>query len=211
MAKQVNVFWFRRDLRVVDNRGLDEALSSDLPVLGLFVFDKSILDRLEDKDDARVSFLHQSVTELDKTFRENGSSLLVEHSTPSQVFELLLNSGEFKINKVFTNRDYEPYAIERDVEIAKLLGESGVEFESFKDHVIFHENEVVKDDGAPYVVFTPYKRKWLAAAKEKPKELKAAPSEKKLKNAVDWEGGAVPSLGQMGFKPPSIELQPKKI
>ena len=102
MAKQVNVFWFRRDLRVVDNRGLDEALSSDLPVLGLFVFDKSILDRLEDKDDARVSFLHQSVTELDKTFRENGSSLLVEHSTPSQVFELLLNSGEFKINKVFT-------------------------------------------------------------------------------------------------------------
>ncbi|MEO0337200.1 MAG: deoxyribodipyrimidine photo-lyase, partial [Pseudomonadota bacterium] len=121
MSQEVNVFWFRRDLRVSDNRGLLEALNSGLPVLGVFVFDKTILDKLQDKDDARVSFLHQTILELEDLFKQNGSSLHIEHSTPQAVFQGLLSSSDFQVRKVFTNRDYEPYGVERDIEIAKLL------------------------------------------------------------------------------------------
>jgi deoxyribodipyrimidine photo-lyase len=211
MAQDVNVFWFRRDLRTHDNRGLFEALSSGLPVLGVFVFDKTILDRLEDKTDARVSFLHQTLEDLSAQFAEHGSSLLIEHSTPKALFSKLLKSSDFKVHKVFTNRDYEPYASERDASIAKFLGEAGVEFESFKDHVIFHENEVVKDDAGPYVVFTPYKRKWLARAKERAKELKPVASENNLGQLVQWQGGKAPSLEDMGFRPTEISIPGKSI
>ena len=211
MAQEVNVFWFRRDLRIADNRGLNAALGAGLPVLGAFLFDKSILGLLENKADARVSFLHHTIEELDGHFREHGSRLWVQHTTPDEFFKNLLGSKEFRVRKVFTNRDYEPYAVERDERVRSLLKSGGVEFESFKDHLIFHENEVVKEDGSPYVVFTPYKRKWLERAKLNPKELQPVPSENALGNLVPWSGFKIPSLASMGFAPTQITLPGKTL
>ena len=156
----INIFWFRRDLRLQDNAGLYHALKSDNPVLPIFIFDKKILDYLEDSDDARVTFLHDTLTELKAELEALGSTLLVFYGNPIDVFKKI--TAEYSIQKVFTNHDYEPYPLQRDKEIKYFLNTQNIGFQTFKDHVIFEYNEVTKDDGKPYTVFTPYSRKWKA-------------------------------------------------
>jgi deoxyribodipyrimidine photo-lyase len=158
--QKINFFWFRRDLRLEDNAGVYHALKSSNPVLSLFIFDKNILDDLEDKADARVSFIHQEISRLQEELKALGSSLLVRHGNPADVWKEL--TTEYKIGDVYTNHDFEPYARDRDASVQQILQELGINFHSFKDHVIFEKNEIVKDDGSPYTVFTPYSRKWLA-------------------------------------------------
>ncbi|MFS4416852.1 cryptochrome/photolyase family protein [Maribacter sp. 2307ULW6-5] len=158
MKEPISIFWFRRDLRLEDNVGLAAALKGKVPVLPLFIFDEHILDRLP-KDDARVSFLHQQLGKMRRTLQEKAdSSLAMHHGSPKHVFQELLK--EHDIASVYTNHDYEPYAKERDAEIGKLLSDHGIPFHTFKDQVIFEKDEVVKNDGDPYVVYTPYKNKW---------------------------------------------------
>ena len=154
----MNIFWFRRDLRIHDNAGLYHALKAGLPVLPIFIFDRNILDKLDDKRDRRVEFIHLALTQIQQQIANYGSSLEVFYGLPGQIFEGL--SKRFSIANVYTNSDYEPYAGERDAEIEALLLKKGIGFHSFKDQVIFEKNEVVKDDGRPYTVFTPYSRKW---------------------------------------------------
>jgi len=149
------VFWFRRDLRLNDNHGLYQALKSGLPVLPVFIFDKFILDSLE-KDDARVSFIYQTLSRINIQLNSLGSSLLVLYDKPIDVFEKICN--RYKVKNVFTNHDYEPYAIERDKNIAAFLQSKNISFSTFKDQVIFEKNEVLKSDGKPYTIFTPYSR-----------------------------------------------------
>lgn len=156
--EKINLFWFRRDLRVDDNRGLFEALNAGLPVVPLFIFDPAILTQFPDPNDARLTFIHQCLSELDQEFRQYYSSLQVYSSSPEVVFGRL--AAKYSIQSVFVNTDYEPSAISRDQKVEKLLQSKGIEFLSFKDQVIFHHNEVVKADGKPYTVFTPYSRKW---------------------------------------------------
>lgn len=192
----VNIFWFRRDLRLNDNAGLYHALKSNNPVLPIFIFDKIILDKLEDKADRRVEFIHTVLDDIHSSLNRIGSSLEVFYATPMEAFSKLLL--QYKIGKVFTNEDYEPYAKERDLSILLLLQANGASLHTFKDQVIFEKDEVVKDDGRPYTVFTPYSRKWKAVLKDY--HLNQYPTEKYFNNFYQQPLQFIPSLQSMGFK-----------
>ena len=157
---KINIFWFRRDLRLNDNAGLYHALKSGKPVLPIFIFDENILNDLDDRADARVTFLHDSLTELKAELENLGATLYVAYGKPLEVWADL--TAQWDIETVFTNRDYEPYALQRDAAVQQFLAAQNIGFQTFKDHVIFENKEVVKDDGLPYTVFTPYSRKWRA-------------------------------------------------
>ena len=164
MKEQVTIFWFRRDLRLDDNAGFLAALKSGKPVLPIFIFDKEILKKLP-KNDARVSFIFETLQQIRKELQEKySSSLAMYYGKPENVFKNLLH--DFNITSVFTNHDYEPYANERDATIQELLSEKNINFKTFKDQVIFERDEVVKKDGNPYVVYTPYMRTWKEQFKE---------------------------------------------
>lgn len=195
MAK-VNIFWFRRDMRLKDNAGLYHALKSGLPVLPVFIFDKSILDKLDEKADRRVEFIRAVLEEMQEKLEKMESSLEVYYGTPKEVFEKLLS--KHSLEKVFANHDYEPYAKERDEEIGRLLKASAVSFHTYKDQVILEKNEVLKDDGKPYTVFTPYSRKWKAVLTDF--HLKAYPTQKYFNNFYKQPPQQIPSLESMGFK-----------
>lgn len=155
---KISVFWFRRDLRLSDNVGLQKALQAGLPVLPIFIFDSNILEELP-RNDSRVTFIHKTLQSINEKLRKQGSSILCLHGKPEQVWQKLVL--EYEIVNVFTNKDYEPYAIERDLKVGSILKKYNINFQSFKDQVIFEENEILKADNSPYTVYTPYKRKWL--------------------------------------------------
>jgi deoxyribodipyrimidine photo-lyase len=192
---QVNIFWFRRDLRLFDNHGLYHALKSGKPVLPVFIFDKNILDALPDKNDRRVSFIYDSLLKLQAEIKKYNSSLYILYDTPLNAFKHL--AEEYRVHEVFTNHDYEPYAINRDVEIAAYLEKNGIKFSTFKDQVLYEKNEVLKPDGSPYTVFTPYSRTWKQKlAKE---NIPVYPSEKETKAFLASRPLRFPSLKEMGF------------
>ncbi len=154
------VFWFRRDLRLHDNKGLYEALSSGLPVLPLFIFDSQILNELN-KEDKRVSFIYDSLVDIHNKLKVRKSGLCIENGLVEEVWKKVLN--QFNVQKVVANHDYEPYAIKRDEQIKTILNSNGVDFETYKDQVIFEKFDIVKDDRSPYTVYTPYMKRWLRA------------------------------------------------
>ncbi len=195
MKPTVNIFWFRRDLRLQDNAGLFHALKDGNPVLPIFIFDRNILDELEDKTDRRVEFIHLALQDIQRQLVKINSSLDVRYGMPLDIYRALLN--EYTIEKVFTNHDYEPYAKERDGAIEKLLKEHGASFHTFKDQVILEKDEVLKDDGKPYTIFTPYSRKWKAVLTEF--HLKSYPNKKYFKNFYKQPERKLISLEKMGF------------
>ena len=158
MKDTVNVFWFRRDLRLDDNVGFYNALKSEHPVLPIFIFDEEILKKLP-KDDARITFIYETLQKMrTKLEDKNNSSIAMFHGEPATIYKNLL--AKYNIDTVFTNRDYEPYAKDRDDKIQQLLNDNNIKFKTFKDQVIFEQNEVTKKDGLPYVVYTPYMKVW---------------------------------------------------
>ena len=191
----ISIFWFRRDLRLDDNAGLYHALKSGHPVLCLFIFDKNILNKLEDKDDARITFIYQAIQDLQTQLQKNDSTLLALYDEPERAWKHVLN--DYNVAMVYTNHDYEPYGKQRDEKIAGILKEKEIPFKTYKDQVIFDKNEVVKDDGLPYTVYTPYMRKWYA--KLKPYHLKAYPVNKYLHNLHITHHRTIPTLKEMGF------------
>ncbi|MCS6990552.1 MAG: DNA photolyase family protein [Chitinophagales bacterium] len=203
----VVIFWFRRDLRLHDNTGLYHALQQPLPVLPIFIFDRNILDDLSDPYDRRVDFIHRQVTELQQKLCALGKSLLVWHGRPLEVFQQLLQ--QWQVAHVYTNRDYEPYAQKRDAAVADLLKAHGVGFHTYKDHVILEANEVLKEDGTPYVVFTPFSKRWKEVFQEK--DLKSYPSEKFLPRLLTTEPFPIPSLQQLGFQSTDVVIPPKTV
>ena len=203
MTTPINIFWFRRDLRLEDNVGLFNALQSDIPVLPIFIFDKDILEQLPE-DDARVSFIFESLQNMRNTLQEKyGSSLAMHYGTPESVFETLLKSHS--INTVFTNHDYEPYATDRDTNIKNLLSKQNVAFKTFKDQVIFEKDEVVKKDGKPYMVYTPYMRVWKETFKAQ--TLKIYDTNKILENTVKDANLPNLTLSDIGFKKASQKIE----
>lgn len=202
MMKEVSIFWFRRDLRLEDNAGLWKALKSGHPVVPIFIFDRNILDKLEDKSDARVSFLHQRLTELQHQLKEMGSSLHVFYGTPEEAMNTL--SQTYTVKGVFLNRDYEPYARERDEFIFNYWSAREVPVVGAKDHVIFEKNEVVKADGTPYLVFSPYGKAWRKKLTDY--HAKAYPNAKYFENFLKQRPIAIPSLESMGFRATGISL-----
>lgn len=153
----MNIFWFRRDLRLDDNAGLYHALQSGNEILPIFIFDENILSQLP-KNDARVTFIHQQLTKIQEQLKSLGKSLAIFYGDPFEVYHKILSENE--IQTIYTNHDYEPYARKRDLELYHLFKEYNIEFKTSKDQVIFEKSEVVKDDGLPYVVYTPYSNKW---------------------------------------------------
>lgn len=202
VKEEIAIFWFRRDLRLNDNAGLYHALKSGFKVIPLFIFDQNILDQLEDKDDARVSFIYEQITQLKTEIQKHNSSLLVKYGKPLEIWEAL--TQQFNIKAVYTNHDYEPYAIDRDTQLRQLFAKHGILFRTFKDQCIFEKDEVVKDDGKPYVVFTPYKRKWLEKLNNF--YLKPYPSEKYLTEFFNTKAFEIPTLSDMGFRQSEIQF-----
>ncbi|MEM1405609.1 MAG: deoxyribodipyrimidine photo-lyase [Bacteroidota bacterium] len=200
--KAINIFWFRRDLRLDDNQGLHAALSSDLPVLPVFIFDRNILDKLEDNDDARVSFIHSQLITINQELKEKGSGIRTYYGFPDEVWNEIIQN--YDVNAVYTNSDYEPYATSRDEEIRQLCEGNGVLFHSFKDHVIFEPSEILKDDNTPYKVFTPYSKKWRKNLTDQ--HLASVPSAIYFSNFHQFNTGEVIPLAKMGFQPTRLEM-----
>ncbi|PWN71933.1 deoxyribodipyrimidine photolyase [Chryseobacterium phosphatilyticum] len=194
---KVNIFWFRRDLRIEDNIGLYHALHSGLQVIPVFIFDSGILDQLQDKNDRRVDYIHQALQSIHEELKEHDSRLYVYHGTPTEVFEKI--AGDFTVDTVFCNRDYEPNAIQRDQQISDLLSQHHIQFKDFKDQVIFEKNDIVKSDGSPYTIFTPYSKKW----KERLKKIE--PVSVEWKHFAKSEGSSeIISLQAIGFEKTDI-------
>lgn len=195
MSQTINIFWFRRDLRLNDNRGLWHALSSGLPVIPLFIFDKNILQSLPG-DDRRVNFIYKTLSSMNRKLLQNGSGLHVYFGTPPEVFENLLQ--KYRVNAVFTNHDDEPYALERDAKIREMLSTAGVSFHTFGDHLLFERSDILKPEGSPYVVFTPYSKKWLELKARK--GIPSYPSETLTGYFSDQTAPSFPALEEMGFR-----------
>jgi deoxyribodipyrimidine photo-lyase len=206
MTEKVNIFWFRRDLRLNDNCGLFHALSSDKKVLPIFIFDDTILSKLPEND-ARVNFIHQELENINKLLKLAGSSLAVFKGTPIDVYKNILE--KFSIEAVYTNHDYEPYAIKRDSQIKDFLSTKEIQFKSYKDQVIFERNEIVKKDGTPYKVYTPYSKKWLEAFEYK--GLQFYPSEDLKANFIANNNLPFLSLNSIGFKASNIKVASYKV
>lgn len=191
----ISLFWFRRDLRIDDNCGLYNALIGGQKVLPVFIFDTGILGKLTEQSDKRVAFIYNSVSDLKREFEKHGSTLLVLYGSPLDIFRLLLE--KYNIVSVYANHDYEPYSINRDKSVEELLKVRGVEFRTFKDQVIFEKSEVVKSDGSPYTVFTPYSRAWKTALQKSP--LPEFPSEHFLGSLFKTEKSHLPDINEIGF------------
>ncbi len=207
MKDQISVFWFRRDFRLKDNAGLYHALKSGYKVMPTFIFDTDILDKLSNKKDLRVNFIYQTLMELRTELLQLGSDIRVYHGSPLKIWESLIS--EYSIAQVYTNRDYEPYAISRDKAVKELLTKNGIEFKDYKDHVIFEKDEVLKDDGTPYTVYTPYSKKWKIKLNDF--YLKAYPTERYLSALLPFRNNDVPSLEALGFESVAFDYPSKTV
>ncbi|WP_292008449.1 deoxyribodipyrimidine photo-lyase [Chryseobacterium sp.] len=160
---KVNIFWFRRDLRLEDNVGLYHALHSGLKIVPVFIFDTEILNGLQNKNDIRVDYIHQALQSIHQELKKHNSGLYVYYGTSMEAFKEIIRN--FNVRQVFCNRDYEPQAIKRDRQIADFLMKHHIQLKDFKDQVIFEKNDILKNDLSPYTVFTPYSKKWKANLK----------------------------------------------
>ncbi len=202
----ITVFWFRRDLRLGDNTGLYHALRTGRPVLPIFIFDEEILEELPTKD-ARVAFIHKQILLLQQQLQGAGSSMIVRIGRPLEVWKELFT--QYPIHAIYTNRDYEPYAIQRDAEVAALARQHGAQFRSFKDQVTFELNEVVSQAGTPYTVFTPYKNKWKSLL---------TPAHLSVYDTAPFKGCfypssalPIPSLKALGFEESHLPFPPQSV
>ncbi len=198
ITNTTTLFWFRRDVRLQDNAGLFHALKENEEVLPVFIFDTEILDKLEDKADLRVAFIHHSLSLMQKQLVGLGSSLLILHGNPIEIFKGLNPKA------VYTNHDYEPYALNRDEQVKNILEAKGTDFKTYKDQVIFEKEEVTKDDGKPYTIFTPYSRKWKSKLEES--TLKSFAAEKYFVNFKKTPPIALPTLKEIGFEETSFNF-----
>jgi deoxyribodipyrimidine photo-lyase len=203
---EVSLFWFRRDLRLEDNAALFYALKENKNVLPVFIFDKTILELLS-ADDRRIQFIYDALAKIKIELQALGSDFMVVHDTPIQFYKKILK--QYKVKNVYTNHDYEPKAIERDVEIQKMCEQQNVEFKTYKDHVIFEKNEIQSDSYKSYTVYTPYKKKWLASLS--PFYIKPYPNKKYFQNLYKFSAESIPTLNQLGFTSTDSNYPPLKL
>lgn len=205
-ASRVNVHWFRRDLRLHDNNALYHSLETGTPVLCLFIFDKNILSELEDND-SRVSFIHKEISLINEQLKAKGSGVIIKHGGPEEVWSKLIK--EYNIDSVYTNRDYEPYALSRDQQIKALLEKNEISFHTFKDHVLREPGEVLKGDGTPYTVFTPFSKVWKNT---KPDNIfESVPSADYYSNFFPLKNYDVVSLADMGFSNGEFDIPDRNL
>jgi deoxyribodipyrimidine photo-lyase len=207
MKTPISICWLRRDLRIQDNAALYHALKSAEPVLLLFIFDTEILDKLNNKADGRVTFIYNTLVELQEELKALGTSLLIKTGSPIGVWrdEIL---KEYDVKAVFINNDYEPYARKRDAELAELLAPKSIPVHGFKDQVLFDKNEIVKSDGQPYTVYSPYFKQWFAKL-DNDFYLKSYETEKYQHNYLKVNPLPFPSLAQLGFEQSNLPIPDK--
>ena len=199
---KISIFWFRRDLRLHDNKALFHALQSEEKILPIFIFDIDILKKIP-KDDARISFIYSELKAMNTHLESFGTEIKMFHGNPKEVFRSLMKN--YTIVKVFTNHDYEPYAIKRDLDIKEVVSSSKIDFQTYKDQVIFERNEITKKDGKPYVVYTPYSRKWLEKYEtDKPENY---PSEDLLDRLYKKTKSETLTLSDIGFIETNIPIK----
>ncbi|HAP96169.1 cryptochrome/photolyase family protein [Epilithonimonas hominis] len=203
--QKTSIFWFRRDLRLDDNKGLSEALKSDEKVIPIFIFDRDILDHLEDKYDRRVDYIHQALEKINLELKEFESNLLTFYGKPLNIFKQL--QKDYDIKAVYCNRDYEPAAIKRDDEVKDFLNSKDIEFIDFKDQVIFEKSDVVKDNGEPYTVYTPFSSKWKKILTEDDYKSVRINKEQFLK----LPSKKILSLKEIGFEQTDLEFDEPKL
>jgi deoxyribodipyrimidine photo-lyase len=204
MKTKITLFWFRRDLRLEDNVGLSHALSSGFPVLPIFIFDVDILSHLEDKKDRRVDYIHQALSKINTEIKGHQSALQTFYGKPLAVFQNIME--QYDIQAVFCNRDDEPQAIKRDTRIFQFFREQNISFKAFKDQVIFDNNDVLKNDGTPYTVYTPYSKKWKEKLGEDNYQVHQSDFTKLLKQ----EFSEIHSLQEIGFEKTDFDfVEPK--
>ena len=204
MRKEVTICWLRRDLRLHDNAALYHALRSGVPVLAIFIFDTKILDTLSQKDDARVTFIYNTLLTIRQELQKTGSDLLILHGTPEEAWGKLLE--RYIVKHVFANHDYEPYAQERDEALAEYLRSEGITFKTSKDQVIFEKSEIVKADGKPYTVFTPYFKQWEKKLNDF--FVSSYPTHKYFGQFLKTEPFHNPTLKSLGFEHSSQAFPP---
>jgi deoxyribodipyrimidine photo-lyase len=195
LKKEIAIFWFRRDLRLHDNAGLYHALLENKCVLPIFIYDTDILEKLDNKADKRVEFINTTLFYLQNQLKQSGSSILTLKGKSLAIFKKIIS--EYNITKVYTNNDYEPSAIKRDKEVEGFLNSHNITFNSFKDQVIFEQEEITKEDGLPYTIFTPYSKKWKA--KLSAFYIKPYPTENYFSNLIKTEAFSLLSLNDIGF------------
>jgi len=203
----VSIFWFRRDLRLEDNIGLMHALRTRENVLPLFIFDPEVLQRDENNGNVQVGFVYDTILGIKEKLETIGSGLHVAVGKPLDVFKSLMDS--YHIFSVYANREYEPYTLQRDEEVAAFLASQGVEFHTFKDQVLFEQNEIVKDNGEPYTVFTAYKQRFLRKLNQS--MVVPAPISKYAHNFFRMTPLPVPSLEIMGYSRVEVPVPPRKL
>ncbi len=208
MPESIAICWLRRDLRYQDQAALYHALQGGLPVLPLFIFDRAILDKLEDRDDARVTFIHGEVSDLHAHFGRQGGTLLVRYGHVSDVWKELLDT--YNVRAVYTNRDYEPYAKTRDESVNQLLAARDIPFYRYKDQVIFESDEILTGSGGVYKVFTPYSRAWRQVLRPDA-HLRPFRSEDHLDKLLNHDPAPVPSLDAMGFATSNLDIPGRQV
>ena len=195
------IYWLRRDLRLHDNHALYQALRSELPVIPIFIFDRNILEELP-RDDARVTFIHDTLNTLKQDLSKHGSDLKVYYGDPIEIYKEIISTYQVKV--IYTNRDYEPYALTRDKKVRSLLEAQGGAYYDYKDHVITDRREILSNSDKPYTVFTPYKKKWLARLEEH--GIQQYPSEQKLDHLAKLDLQPIITLSEMGFTRSSMSI-----
>lgn len=206
MTTAISIFWFRRDLRIEDNAALFYALKDPHPVQPIFIFDSDILETLKNKKNPRVEFIHRELSRLASEFQTKGTALDIRIGRPIDVWQQLLD--DYDIAAVYANRDYEPYARSRDKAVYELLRDRGISFKAKKDHVIFEKDEIVKRDGKPYTVYTPYSKIWKTSLDDF--YIKAYPSES-IDNWHPHQARPVPSLTQLGFDTSGVQFPARQL
>lgn len=200
---KINIFWFRRDLRLDDNIALNHALAEGIPVLALFIFDTVIIDELP-TDDPRISFIYETLSGINDQLLKSSSSLLILKGDPETLWRNLVET--YDLNAVYINKDYEPYSISRDLKVEYIIRKKAVSLYRFKDQVIFEEKEIVKSDNEPYTLFTPYKNRWIQKFKDNGEQklhLYQTDEQNYFKNIFPF-----PSKEELGFKKSLQKVRP---
>lgn len=205
--KKIIIFWFRHDFRLDDNTGLFHALKNNMPVLPLFIFDDNIFHELPKKD-KRVEFIYQNLLNIHKELKKSDSAILINKGDPLKVWREITDN--YKIESVYANTDYEPYAVERDQKIKEFLNSKSISFHLYKDQVVFEKNEITKKDGDPYSVFTPYKNTWKKTfVDENP--LTFYDTRELFKHFYHFENEHFPTLNEIGFEQTDATFPDKSI
>lgn len=202
MKENIVVFWFRRDLRLSDNAGLSQALSSGFPVLPVFIFDTTILEALNQRYDRRVDYIHQALNHLHQSLQQQGRGLQTYFETPVAAFQKI--TGSYTVQAVYCNGDYEPEARQRDAAVQAFLQAQGIRFYAAKDQVIFEKDDVVKTDGLPYTVFTPYANRW----RQKLQPADCREHAVALQNFLPLPPASLHTLEEIGFEKTDLVFSP---